>query len=178
MGIQIYDQVSIIRSTSKVNLHRTVLLGFGLKELKVTLNIAKVGMRTYHPNAHQKIWSNFNSEKFVKSETLLCGFAKVGVKGGENSSERHKSWSACLFIKWASKSMIKFQLREKSWKVKLCRAFSLEFGLKRVQKARNIAKFGMFTMLRAILGIFKPNPSKTTQRSFTFEQFLTIEIWS
>ena len=31
MGIQIYDQVSILRSMSKVKLHRTVLLGFGLK---------------------------------------------------------------------------------------------------------------------------------------------------
>ena len=91
MGIQIYDQVSILRSTSKVNLHRIVLLGFGLKELKITLNIVKVGMHTYHPNAHQKIRSNFNFEKFVKSETLLCGFAKVGVKGNENSSECCKS---------------------------------------------------------------------------------------
>ena len=112
MGIQIYDQVLILRSTSKVKLHRTILLGFGLKELKITLNIVKVGMHTYHPNPHQKIWSNFNYEKFVKSETPSWSFTKVGVKGGENSSKRHESWSACFFIKWASKSMIKFQLRE------------------------------------------------------------------
>ena len=45
-------------STSKVNLHHTVLLRFGLKELKITLNIMKVGVHTSHPNAHQKIWSN------------------------------------------------------------------------------------------------------------------------
>ena len=50
--------------------------------------------------------------KFVKSETSLCGFTKVGVKGGENSSERHESWSARLSIKWAPESMIKFQLQE------------------------------------------------------------------
>ena len=55
MGIQIYDQVSILRIMSKVKLHRTALLGFGLKELKITLNIVKVGVHTYHPNAHQKI---------------------------------------------------------------------------------------------------------------------------
>ena len=55
MGIQIYDQVLILRSTSKVKLHRTVLLGFGLKELKITPNIVKVGVHTYHPNPHQKI---------------------------------------------------------------------------------------------------------------------------
>ena len=89
-----------------------VLLGFGLKELKITLNIMNVAMHTYHPNAHQKIWSNFNSNKFVKSETSSCGFANVGVKRGENSSKRRESWSARLSIKWASKSMIKFQLRE------------------------------------------------------------------
>ena len=112
MGIQIYDQVSILRSTSKVNLHHTFLLGFGLKEMKITLNIMKVCTHTYHPNAHQKIWSYFNSEKFVKSETSSCGFTKAGVKEGENSSENREICSACLSIKWASKSMIKFQLRE------------------------------------------------------------------
>ena len=88
------------------------LLWFGLKELKITLNIVKVGMHAYHPNVHQKTWSNFNSEKFVKSETLACGFAKVEVKGVENSLERCESWSACLSIKWASKSMIKFPFWE------------------------------------------------------------------
>ena len=111
MGIQIYDQVSILRTTSKLNLHPTVFLGFGLKELKITLNIMKVGVHTYHPNAHQKIWSNFNSKKFVKSETPSCGFAKVVVKWGENILEHRESWSAFLSIKCASKTMIKFQLR-------------------------------------------------------------------
>ena len=85
MGIQIYDQVSNLRSTSKVKIHRTILLGFGLKEIKITLNIMKVGVHAYHRKAHQKIWSNFNSKKFVKSETLSCHFTKLGVKGGENT---------------------------------------------------------------------------------------------
>ena len=78
MGSQIYNQVSIQRSTSKMKLNHTILLGFGLKELKITMNIVKVEV-------------------------------KFGVKGGENYSERHESWSAWLSIKWASKSMIKFQ---------------------------------------------------------------------
>ena len=42
MGIQIYNQVSILRITSKVKLDRTILLGFGLKELKITMNITKL----------------------------------------------------------------------------------------------------------------------------------------
>ena len=112
MGIQIYDHVSILRSTSKVKLCHIVLLRFGLKDLKITLNIVKLGVHAYHPNVHETIWSNFNFEKFVKSETLSCSFAKDGVRGGENSSEHHESWSARLFIKWASKSMIKFLLGE------------------------------------------------------------------
>ena len=81
MGIQIYDQVSIPRIWSKAKLHRVVLLRFGLKESKITLNIMKVGVHWYLPNAKINLRSNFNSEKLVKSETLLYGFAEVGIKG-------------------------------------------------------------------------------------------------
>ena len=66
-------------------------------------------MHYYLPSGHLKLRSNFNSEKLIKSETPSCGFAKFGVKGGENSSKRHESWSAQLSIKRASKSIIKFQ---------------------------------------------------------------------
>ena len=75
---------------------------------KVALNIMEVGMHSYLPYAHLNLRLNFNSKKLVKSETPLCGFAKVGVKAGENSLECRESWSACFSIKWASKSMIKF----------------------------------------------------------------------
>ena len=135
MGIQIYDQVSILRSWSKVKLHRAVLIGFGLKEPKIALNIVKVGVHYYLPNAHLNLRSNFNFNKLVKSETPSCSFTKVGVKGRETSSEHPESWSAYfssifarvgikggpnsseqykilnarLPIKWASKCMIKFQ---------------------------------------------------------------------
>ena len=51
MDIQIYDQVSILRSWSKAKLHHAVLLGFRLKETKITVNIMKVGVHCYLPNA-------------------------------------------------------------------------------------------------------------------------------
>ena len=51
----------------------------------------KVGVHSYLPTAHLNLWSNFNSEKLVKSETPSCGFAKIGVKGGENSSKRREN---------------------------------------------------------------------------------------
>ena len=111
---------SILRSWSKAKLHRVVLLGFRLKESKITLNIMKVGVHSsYLPNAHLNLWSNFNSEKLVKSETLSCGFTKIGVKGGENSSKRHQSVSVHLSIKRASESMIKFKFCEigQKWNV-------------------------------------------------------------
>ena len=47
-----------------------------------------------------------------------------GVKGGVNSLEHHESWSAHLSIKWASKSMIKFQFRE----IGLSENFSCSFA--------------------------------------------------
>ena len=89
MGIQIYDQVLILRSWSKAKLHRAVLLGFVLKESKITLNIMKVGLHSYLPNAHLNLWLNFNSKKLVKSETLSLTFL-------------------CVPLKWLSKSSFKF----------------------------------------------------------------------
>ena len=50
MVIQKYDQVSFLRSWSKEKLHHAVLLGFGLKESKITLNIMKVGVHSSLPN--------------------------------------------------------------------------------------------------------------------------------
>ena len=47
----------------------------------------KVSMHSYLPNAPINIRLNFNLEKLAKHETPLCGFAKVGLKGGENILE-------------------------------------------------------------------------------------------
>ena len=69
----------------------------------------KVSMHSYLPNALINLRLNFNFEKLVKRETPLCGFAKVGLKGVENILECLKRLHACLFIKWASKFLIKFK---------------------------------------------------------------------
>ena len=70
----------------------------------------KVSMHSYLPNALINLRLNFNFDKLVKRETPLCGFAKVGLKWGENILERRESSHARLFINCPSKSMIKFQL--------------------------------------------------------------------
>ena len=77
--------------------------------VKIALNIVKVGMNTYFPNADLNLWLSFNFEKLVKRDTSLWSFAKVGLKGGENILEYLKSLHARLLIKLASKFMIKFK---------------------------------------------------------------------
>ena len=76
---------------------------------KIALNIVKVGMHSYFPNADLNLSLNFNFEKLVKRETSLCGFAKVGLKGGEIFFECLKSLRARLLIKLASIFMIKLK---------------------------------------------------------------------
>ena len=76
---------------------------------KIDLNLVKVGMHSYFPNADLNLKLNFNFEKLAKRETSLCGFAKVGLKAGENILEYLKSLHARLLIKLASKFMIKFK---------------------------------------------------------------------
>ena len=77
---------------------------------KLALNIVKVGMHSYFPNVDLNLWLDFNFEKLVKRETLLCGFPEVGLKGGDNILECLKSLHARLLIKLASKFMIKFKI--------------------------------------------------------------------
>ena len=67
---------------------------------KISPNIVKVVMHSYQPNVPIILRSNFNSVKLVKSETPLCGFSKVGIKGGENILECRKSLHARLLIKF------------------------------------------------------------------------------
>ena len=57
-----------------------------LKDGENSFNIVKVGMHSYFPNVDLNLWLNFNFAKLVKRETSLCGFAKVGLKGGETPS--------------------------------------------------------------------------------------------
>ena len=81
---------------------------------KIALNILKVGMHSYFSNAELNLWLNFNFEKLVKRESSLCGFAKVGLKGGEDILE-------CL-IRWNLGS--KMGLIRKRAKISIC---ELEF---------------------------------------------------
>ena len=50
--IQIYDQISILRSWSNVKLCHVGLLGFGLKQVKIALDIVKLRVYSYIPNGH------------------------------------------------------------------------------------------------------------------------------
>ena len=55
--------------------------GWGLKGVKIAQNIVKVGVHAYLSNGHPNLWSNFNFEKLIRSETPSCIFARVGLKG-------------------------------------------------------------------------------------------------
>ena len=108
MGIQIYDQISIVRKLSKVKVHRAFSLEFGLKRVQIGQNITKFGVHGCISNRHPNLSSNFNFGNLIKSETSPCGFSKVWLKGGIKNSEHHLIWHALLSTKWESKSMIKF----------------------------------------------------------------------
>jgi hypothetical protein len=110
--IQIYAQFLIPRSWSNSKLDHAFSLDLGLKEEKIARNVTKVSVDACLPMGHPKLFSNFNSEKLVKVETRSCVFARLGLKGGENSSERHESWCGRLSTNGISKSMLNFQFRE------------------------------------------------------------------
>jgi hypothetical protein len=110
--IQIYAQFLIPRSWSNSKLDRAFSLDLGLKGEKTARNVMKVGVDACLPMGHQKLFSNFNSEKLVKVETRSCVFARLGLKGGENSSKRHESLCGCLSTNGTSKTILKFQFRE------------------------------------------------------------------
>ena len=49
--------------------------------MKIAQNVVKVGVHSYLSNEHPNLWSNFNSEKLVGSETSSFIFARVGLEG-------------------------------------------------------------------------------------------------
>ena len=55
MGIQIYDQISIIRNFSKVKLCHAFSLRLGLKVVKIAWNVAQVGVHACLSNGHPNI---------------------------------------------------------------------------------------------------------------------------
>ena len=109
---------------------------------KITSNIVKVGVRWYLPNAKINLWSNFNSEKLFKSETLLYGFPEVGIKGVKYFGT---SWNfACTLVyQMGIQIYDQISIIRNCSKVKLCHAFSLGLGLKVVKIAWNITKVGV-----------------------------------
>ena len=114
--IQINGQISIPRNWLKVKLHCVISLGLGLKRVKITQNVAKVGVHACLSMGIQ-IYDQISIMRNLSEVKLYCPFfARVGLKGGPNSLKRCKSWDACLYIKHASKSMIKFQFQEFSQK--------------------------------------------------------------
>jgi hypothetical protein len=80
--------------------------------MKLARNVTKVGVRICLPTGHPNLCSIFNSEKLVKFETRPCVFARFGLKGGENSSERYESWRGRSSTNVTSKSILKFKFRE------------------------------------------------------------------
>ena len=55
MGIEIYDQISIIRNYSKVKLCHAFSLGLGLKVVKIAWDAAKVGVHACLLNEHPNL---------------------------------------------------------------------------------------------------------------------------
>jgi hypothetical protein len=110
--IQNYSQISIPRSWSKLKLDHAFSLDLGLTSGKIAQNVTKVGGRTCLPTEHPNLCSIFNSEKLVKVETRPCILAILGLKGGENNSERHERLRARLSTNGTSKSTLKFHFPE------------------------------------------------------------------
>ena len=77
----------------------------------------------------------------AKSETPSCGFANIGVKGGENSSKRREG--STLIYKTSIQIYDQISIMRNWSEVKIHRAFFPRVGLKGVQIAQTIAKVGV-----------------------------------
>ena len=68
-----------MRNWSRLKLCHAVSLRLGLKGVKIAQNVVKVGVHSYLSKGHPNLWSNFNYEKLVKSETSSFIFGRVGL---------------------------------------------------------------------------------------------------
>ena len=84
----------------------------------------KVVVHCYLPNANINLRSNFNSQKLVKSETLLYGFTEVGIKGGEIFWNISK-FKCTLIYQMGIQIYDQISIIRNCSKVKLCHAFLL-----------------------------------------------------
>ena len=82
-----------------MKLPSVVFIRLRLNRVKIAQTVAKVGVHASLSNGHPNLCSNLISKKLVKSETLLCVFARVAFKRSLNSSKHGRSWSACLSTK-------------------------------------------------------------------------------
>jgi hypothetical protein len=89
--------------------NRAFSLELGLNGKKIAQNVTKFGVDACLTMGHPNLFSNLNSEKLVKVENLPCIFARLGLKGRENSLERHESWRAHLSTNGTSKYILIFQ---------------------------------------------------------------------
>ena len=113
---------------------------------EISSNIVKVGVHWYLPNAKVNLRPNFNSEKLVKSETLLYGFAEVGIKGVKYFGTS-RNFTCTLVYQMGIQIYHQISIRRNCSKVKLQHAFSLGLGLKVVKIAWNIMKVGVHACL-------------------------------
>ena len=104
----------------------------------------KVGVHSYLPNAHLNLWSNFNSKKLVKSETLLYGFAEVGIKGGKIFWNVLKFRVHACLSNGHSNLWSNFNYKKL---LKLHRTVLLGFGLKESKITPTIMKVGIHSYL-------------------------------
>ena len=86
MSIQIYDQISTPRIWSKVKLHHSISLRFGLIEGKITLDIMKFFMHSYLPRNLAKICVHA-----YLPNGHIGAFDMAALKGSENSSKPYES---------------------------------------------------------------------------------------
>ena len=94
---------------------------------KITSNIMKVGVHWYLPNAKINLRSNFNSDKLVKSETLLYGFAEVGIKGVKYFGTS-RNFTCTLVYQMGIQIYDQISIIRNYSKVKLRHPFSLGLG--------------------------------------------------
>ena len=140
-----------------MKLHHVVSLRLGLQGVKIAQNVVKVGVHSYLSNRHPNLWSNFNSEKLVRSETSSFIFGRVGLEGIQKLGPLQKL--ACTFLYqmsieiydqiWTPRIWSKFKLHHlRNWsKVKLPCVVLLRLCLKRVKIFCNIVKVNVQSCL-------------------------------
>ena len=102
----------------------------------------KVGVHSSLSNGHSNFFSNLNSKKSLKIETLSYSFDRVGIKGVKTYPNVPKvdvqaCYPTCIEI-YDQISILRI------WSnVKLCHVGLLRFGLKVVKIALNIVKLNV-----------------------------------